>query len=167
MGKALKKGPFGPCFPHVFQYATFCYLAVRRKRLPFLRFPCVCPEPVLTNDRFLRHAFICINSKARPFSVFRFPAGCRPRGPKHWSERISFARPFYTNCFGQRSFYQDRLWTNTRKALKKRDPCGFAYSPHGFRWLPVPNAGHRFDQREESPFIYKMDHFTKTGSGQT
>jgi hypothetical protein len=80
MGKALKKGPFGPCFPHVFQYATFCYLAVRRKRLPFLRFPCVCPEPVLTNDRFLRHAFICTQLKSP--AVFRFPFSGRVSTPR-------------------------------------------------------------------------------------
>ena len=156
MGKALKKGPFGPCFPHVFQYATFCYLAVRRKRLPFLRFPCVCPEPVLTNDRFLRHAFICTQLKSP--AVFRFPFSGRVSTPRTRTlvrKRI-FCHAILYQFFGQRSFYQDRLWTNTGKALKKRDPWGFAYSPHGFRWLPVPDAGHRFDQREELFFRMRL-----------
>jgi hypothetical protein len=59
------------------------------------------------------------------------------------------------------SFYQDRLGTNIGKALKKESGvfsftgpprCAVAWGCHGAK---------------KEPFIYKNEHFTKTGSGQT
>ena len=51
-----------------------------------------------------------------------------------------------------RSFYPDRLGTNIGKALKMR---------------PVSAGGVGEKNVLFEPFIYKNDHFTKTGSGQT
>jgi hypothetical protein len=62
------------------------------------------------------------------------------------------------------SLYQDRLGTNTEKALKKRDAfCNSALGQFCTRL-------EELSVRENSllkPFIYKNDHFAKTGSGQT
>jgi hypothetical protein len=62
------------------------------------------------------------------------------------------------------SLYQDRLGTNTEKALKKRD--AFCYSALGQFCTRLEELSVR-ENSLLKPFIYKNDHFTKTGSGQT
>jgi hypothetical protein len=64
------------------------------------------------------------------------------------------------------SLYQDRLGTNTEKALKKRD--AFCYSALGQFCTRLEELSVRENSLLKlKPFIYKNDHFTKTGSGQT
>jgi hypothetical protein len=82
----------------------------------------------------------------------------------------------------KRSFYQDRLGTNIGKTQKKRVPfsCRSDSLRAARRLLSAVCRGRarlrlwaalvRCDGEKNvlfAPFIYKNDHFTKTGSGQT
>jgi hypothetical protein len=69
-------------------------------------------------------------------------------------------------CTLKRSIYQDRLGTNIGKVEGKELFWQVRGSPHRMQ-RPHNCGAETVKKRLLAPFIYKMHHSTKTGSGQT